>query len=43
VLTRGLRRLLDGFATEAILAAHSVEYGTVPPRIAAILGRPVTG
>jgi Transposase DDE domain len=43
VLTRGLRRLLDVFATEAILAAHIREYGTLPPRIAAILGRPVTG
>lgn len=43
VLTRGLRRLLDLFATEAILAAHIEEYGALPPRIAAILGRPVTG
>lgn len=43
VLTRGLRRLLDVFATEAILAAHIAEYGALPPRIAAILGRPVTG
>jgi hypothetical protein len=42
VLTRGLRRLLDGFATEAILAAHIEEYGALPPRLAAILGRPVT-
>jgi len=43
VLTRGLRRLLDVFATEAILAAHVKEYGALPLRIAAILGRPVTG
>jgi Transposase DDE domain len=43
VLTRGLRRLLDVFATEAILAAHIKEYGALPPRIAAILGRPVSG
>jgi hypothetical protein len=43
VLTRGLRRLLDVFATEAILAAHIKEYGALPPRIAAMLGRPVTG
>lgn len=43
VLTRGLRRLLDVFATEAILAAHIKEYGALPPRIAAVLGRPVTG
>jgi len=43
VLTRGLRRLLEVFATEAILAAHIKEYGALPPRIAAVLGRPVTG
>ncbi|MDQ6907636.1 MAG: transposase [Chloroflexota bacterium] len=43
VLTRGLRRLMDVFATEAILAAHIQEHGALPPRIAAILGRPVTG
>jgi len=43
VLTRGLRRLMDVFATEAILAAHIEEYGALPPRLAAILGRPVTG
>lgn len=39
VLTRGLRRLLDQFATEAILAAHIKEYGAFPPRIASLLGR----
>lgn len=43
VLTRGLRRLLDVFATGAILAAHIAEYGASPPRIAAMPGRPVTG
>ncbi len=43
VLTRGLRRLMDVFATEAILAAHVKEYGALPPRIAVILGRPVAG
>jgi hypothetical protein len=43
ILTRGMRRLLDVFATETILAAHVEEYGALPPRIAAILGRPVTG
>jgi Transposase DDE domain len=43
VLTRGLRRLLDVFAVETVLAAHIKEYGALPPRIAAILGRPVTG
>lgn len=42
VLTRGLRRLLDVFATEAILTAHIREYGALPPRLAAVLGRPVT-
>lgn len=43
VLTRGLRRLMDVFATEAILAAHIKEYGALLPRLAAILGRSVTG
>jgi hypothetical protein len=43
ILTRGLRRLLDMFATEAILAAHIEEYGALPPRIAAIRDRPVIG
>lgn len=39
VLTRGLRRLLDFLATEAILAAEDREHGGLPPRIAAMLGR----
>ena len=43
VLTRGLRRLLDLFATEAILADEIRQHGSLPPRIAALLGRPVTG
>jgi hypothetical protein len=43
VLTRGLRRLLDRFATEAILADEIRQHGSLPPRIAALLGRPVTG
>ena len=43
VLTRGLRRLLDLFATEAILADEVRQHGSLPPRIAALLGRPVTG
>lgn len=43
VLTRGLRRLLDVFAVEAVLAAHIREHGALPPRIAAMLGRPATG
>jgi hypothetical protein len=38
VLTRGLRRLLDLLATEAILADEERRHG-LPPRIAAMLGR----
>ncbi len=33
VLTRGLRRLLDQFATEAILAAYIRDYGALPPAL----------
>ncbi len=40
VLTRGLRRLLDHLATEAILADEERRHGGLPPRIAALLGRP---
>jgi hypothetical protein len=40
VLTRGLRRLLDHLATEAILADEVRRHGSLPPRIAALLGRP---
>jgi hypothetical protein len=39
VLTRGLRRLFDLLATEAILADEVRRYGSLPPRIAALLGR----
>ena len=39
VLTRGLRRLLDHLATEAILADEIRQRGALPPRIAALLGR----
>jgi hypothetical protein len=39
VLTRGLRRLLDHLATEAILAEEERRHGGLPPRIAAMLGR----
>ena len=39
VLTRGLRRLLDLLAMEAILAAEERHHGGLPPRIAAMLGR----
>ena len=42
VLTRGLRRLLDHLATEAILADEVRRHGGLPPRIAALLGRPAT-
>ena len=40
VLTRGLRRLLDHLATEAILQDEERRHGGLPPRIAAMLGRP---
>jgi hypothetical protein len=39
VLTRGLRRLLDHLATDAILADEILQRGTLPPRVAALLGR----
>jgi len=39
VLTRGLRRLLDYLAMEAILADEERHHGGLPPRIAAMLGR----
>lgn len=42
VLARGLRRLLDYLAMEAILAEEERRHGGLPPRIAAILGRPAT-
>ena len=42
VLTRGLRRLLDHLATEAILADEVRRHGGLPPRIAALLGRSPT-
>jgi hypothetical protein len=40
VLSRGLRRLFDLLATEAILADAERQHGGLPPRIAAMLGRP---
>jgi hypothetical protein len=43
VLTRGLRRLLDHLVTETILADEVRLHGSLPPRIAALLRRPVTG
>ncbi len=38
ILTRGLQRLLDHLATNAILADEIRRYGQLPPRIAALLG-----
>jgi hypothetical protein len=43
VLTRGLRRLLDHLVTETILADEVRQHGQLPPRIAALLRRPITG
>lgn len=43
VLMRGLRRLLDHLVTETILADEVRQHGQLPPRIAALLRRPVTG
>lgn len=38
LLTRGLQRLLDHFATDAILRDEIARHGALPPRIAALLG-----
>ena len=38
VLTRGLRRLLDLFAAQAILQNEVQQHGDLPPRLAALLG-----
>ncbi len=38
VLTRGLRRLLERLATEAILTVYLKEQGALPIKIAALLG-----
>lgn len=40
VLMRGLRRLFDLYATEAILADEVRRHGSLPPRLAALIGRP---
>jgi hypothetical protein len=37
VLTRGLRRLLDLFAAQVILADEVQQHGDLPPRLAALL------
>ena len=42
VLTRGLRRLLDHLATEAILTDEVRQHSGLPPRLAALLGRSAT-
>jgi len=38
VLTRGLRRLLEMLATEAILTNYLQQHGALPTKIAALLG-----
>jgi hypothetical protein len=43
ILTRGLRRLLDLFATEAIIQDEIRRDGSIPPRLAALIGRSPTG
>lgn len=40
LITRGLQRLLDHWATDAILADEIARHGALPPRLAALLGRP---
>jgi hypothetical protein len=40
VLTRGLRRLLDMLTTEILLNRYIAQHGALPPKIAALLGRP---
>jgi hypothetical protein len=39
ILTRGLRRLLDRLATDAILQAHQDEFGDLPPFVKRLLAR----
>jgi hypothetical protein len=39
-LARGLRRLFDLLATEAILTEEVRQHGRLPPRVAALPGRP---
>jgi hypothetical protein len=43
ILTRGLRRLFDLLATEAIIQDEIRRHGSIPPRLAALLGRSPTG
>jgi hypothetical protein len=42
ILTRGLQRLLDHWATEALLRDEVRRRGRLPPRLAALLGPPWT-
>jgi hypothetical protein len=42
ILMRGVRRLLDLLATEAILAGEIATHGSLPPRLAALIGRSPT-
>ena len=39
VISRGLRRLLDMMAVEAVLNDHIATHGRLPPCIATLLGR----
>jgi hypothetical protein len=39
IISRGLRRLLDMMAVEAVLNDHIATHGRLPPRIASLLGR----
>ena len=39
ILTRGLRRLLDRLAADAILQDHLDEFGDLPPFVKRILAR----
>lgn len=43
LLTRGLRRLFDLLATEAIIQDEIRHHGSIPPRLAALIGRSPTG
>ncbi len=38
LITRGLQRLLDHWTTDAILRDEIACYGSVPPRLTALLG-----
>lgn len=40
ILTRGLQQLLNSLVVEAVLQDEIERYGQLPPRIAAMLGRP---